>query len=454
MAVVAPFKGVLYNVDRVADLERIVTPPYDVISESEQEEYYKRDPYNVVRLTLGKKKIGDTDWDNRYTRAADLFKRWESENIFIRSQVPSLYLVAIEYQTPDKAEKRTRWGFIALLRIEENDSSVILPHEKTFTFHREDRTKLLRACSVQFSPVFGLYEDESNAILMEFGKVKDSPPLISFRARGGYSYKMWEVANASIVNNVASQMSSKTIVIADGHHRYESARNFRNLMRARYGSRGLGCPYEYVMMYLTNLTDKGLTILPSHRLFKSYPGFKEPQFLSAVSRWFDILPFPFSNNDHREVQRTFLDQLEGYGRHTTAIGFYLSGSRSYYLLHLKSGARDALGDDLHPSLKQLDVLALSRLIFQRTLGIKREDLDDERIIQYESNTGAALSSVLSGDNQIVFLVNPTRMEQVMEVTGNSLLMPRKSTYFYPKILTGLVLNKINPKEEIQVPGQG
>ncbi len=454
MAVVAPFRGVLYNIDKVANFEKIVTPPYDVISEREQEEYYNIDPHNVIRLTLGKKKIGDTDWDNRYTRAADLFKRWESENILIRSELPSIYLVAIEYQTPDRTETRTRWGFIALVRIEENDSSVILPHEKTFTVHREDRTKLLRACSVQFSPVFGLYEDKSNAILNEFAKVKDSTPHISFRLGGGYAYKMWEISSASTVKHVASKMSSKTIVIADGHHRYESARNFRNLMRSRHGGRGSGSPYEYVMMYLTNLADKGLTILPSHRLFKSFPGFNEPRFLSAAGRWFDILPFPFSDNDHQKVQATFLDQLEAYSRHTTAIGFYLSGSRSYYLLHLKSGARDALGDDLHASLKQLDVLALSRLIFQRILGIKREDLDDERIIQYESNTAAALASVLSGDYQMVFLVNPTRIEQVIEVTGNSLLMPRKSTYFYPKILTGLVFNKIDPKEVIQTPGQG
>ena len=453
MSVVAPFRGVTYSVDKITNFERVVTPPYDVISEREQDDYYEIDQYNVVRLILGKKKLGDSDWDNRYTRAADLFKRWELENILVRSPSASLYPVSIEYESPDKTETRTRWGFIALVRIEENDSSVILPHEKTFTVHREDRLKLMRACNAQFSPIFGLYQDQANVVMSKFGKIKDAPPKISFRDRGGYYYKMWEVNTQSVIKDIALEMSSRSIIIADGHHRYESAQNFRNLMRSRYGIHEFDRPYEYAMMYLSNLADKGLTILPSHRLFKSYPNFKVEKFLSAARTWFDTIPFPFSNNDQEKVKKAFLDELERHGRHTTAIGFCHSGSKTYYLLCLKSGAREALGNDLHPSLKELDVLTLSRLILQRILGIKRDDLDDERIIQYESNTSVALSSVLSGNNQMVFLLNPTKIEQIMGVTGNFLLMPRKSTYFYPKILTGLVFNKINPQEIIQIPGQ-
>lgn len=448
MAIVAPFRGVTYNYDKITNIERVVTPPYDVISDRDQEEYYKKDPYNLIRLILGKKKVGDSDWDNRYTRAADLFKRWESDEIFIRSKSPSIYLLSIKYKSPDKMEIRTRWGFIALVRIEENDSSIILPHEKTFSFHREDRLKLMRTCNTQFSPVFGLYEDKANVIVSKFKKIKDSLPMISFRERGGYYYKMWEINIDSILKDIALEMSSKTIVIADGHHRLEAARNFRNIMRARHGVHRLERAYEYVMVYLTNIADKGLTILPYHRLFKSYPDFKLTKFLSSARKWFDVLHFPYSENDQEKVKKIFLNQLREYDRNKTAIGFYHSGSGIYYLLCLKPEARQVIGDDVHPSLKKLDVLALSRLIFQRILGIKREDLDDERIIQYESNTNKALSSVHSGKYQMVFLVNPTKIEQVMEVTGNSLLMPRKSTYFYPKILTGLVLNKIDSHETI------
>ena len=451
MAVVAPFKGMTYNLNKITHVERVVTPPYDVISEREQDEYYEIDPYNVIRLILGKRKIGDSDWDNRYTRAADLFNRWESGGILVRPQLPSIYLVSTEYELPDQSERRTRWGFIALVRIEEHDSSAILPHEKTFTIHREDRLRLMRACSAQFSPVFGLYEDKPNAVLSTLEEIKDSPPKISFREKGGYYYRMWEVNRAPIISAIVHEMSPKPIIIADGHHRYESARNFRNLMRSRYGVHELERPYDYVMMYLTNMADKGLAILPYHRLFKSYPDFRAEQFLSAARKWFDVLSFPFSENDQKEATKGLLGQLSAHGGNTTAIGFYYKGSRDFYLLCLKPGAREELGADLHPALKKLDVLVLSRLVFQRIMGISREDLDDERIIAYESDTGLTLSSVLSGRTQMAFLVNPTKIEQIIEVTGNSLLMPRKSTFFHPKILTGLVFNKIDPFDIIQVP---
>jgi uncharacterized protein (DUF1015 family) len=452
MAVVAPFRGITYNFDKIPDIAGVLAPPYDVISDGDQEDYYQRNPYNVVRLALGKKKTGDSDWDNRYTRAADLFKRWESEEILIRSSFPSMYLTSIEYKSPDTGETRTRWGFIALVRIEEDDSSIILPHEKTFSFHREDRLKLMRACNAQISPVFGLYEDKGNVIAGTSTKMRDVRPTLSFRDREGCCCKMWEVHSSPIVKDIASKMSSESVVIADGHHRFEAARNFRNLMRARYGLHPSRA-YEYVMMYLTNVADKGLTVLPYHRLFSSYPDFKLKKFLSSARTWFDILPFPFSPDNRQKVQRAFLDQLREHGQNKTALGFCHAGSRNYYLLCLKSGAKENLGNDLHPSLKKLDVLALSRLIFQRTLGIRRDELDDERMIQYESNTRRALSSVLSGEHQMVFLVNPTKIEQILEVTGNSLLMPRKSTYFHPKVVTGLVFNKIDPSEMIQVPGQ-
>jgi len=453
MAIVAPFRGMTYNIDKITNIASIMCPPYDVISDREQDAYYNEDPYNIVRLILGKRKTGDSDWDNRYTRAADLLNRWESEEVFVRHPFPSIYLTSIEYESPDTIETKTRWGFIALIRIEENDSSVILPHERTFSYHREDRLRLMRACNAQFSPVFGLYEDEGNIIGSIYATITDSSPAISFRGIDGYYYKMWEITSDSIITDIVSKMSSKSIIIADGHHRYESARNFRNFMRARYGNHQLDRVYEYAMMYLTNITDKGLTILPSHRLFKFYPDFKIEKFLSSAKKWFDISVFLFSANTQKAVTRVFLDQLKGYGQNNTVIGFYHSGAEKYYSLYLKSKARKEIGDDVHSSIKKLDVLVLSRLLFQQILGIKRDDLDNEKIIQYESNTNRALSSVHSGNYQMVFLVNPTKIEQILEITGNSLIMPRKTTYFHPKILSGLVLNKIDPYETVYTPKQ-
>jgi len=379
--------------------------------------------------------------------------RWESEELLVRHPLPSIYLTSIEYESPDTIETKTRWGFIALIRIEEDDSSVILPHERTFSYYREDRLRLMRACNAQFSPVFGLYEDEGNEIGSMYTTVTNSPPALSFRDFDGDYYKMWEINNDSIIKDIVTKMSSKSIIIADGHHRYESARNFRNSMRARHGNHQLNRVYEYVMMYLTNITDKGLTILPTHRLFKSYPNFKIEKFLSSAKKWFEVTSFPFATHSQKDVTTVFLDTLKKYSQNTTAIGFYHSGTENYYVLSLKSKAREEIGDDVHSSIKKLDVLVLSRLILQRILGIKRDELDNEKIIQYESNTNGALTSVHSGNYQMVFLVNPTKIEQILEITGNSLIMPRKSTYFYPKIVSGLVFNKIDPYETVYTPRQ-
>ncbi len=448
MAIVAPFRAVTYNLERITNLETVIAPPYDVISDKEQDEYYKRNPYNAVRLILGKKKTGDSDWDNRYTRAADLFKRWEAEDTLVRLPAPSIYLISITYESPETLETMTRLGFIALVRIEEPDSTVILPHERTFTFHREDRLKLMRACSAQLSPIFGLYKDEENEILSAFGDTKDLPPMVNFRDTNGYCYQMWQVTRRSLLEEIAFKMASKSIIIADGHHRYETARNYRNLLRSRFGAHSLSRSYEYVMMYLTNMTDKGLTILPTHRLYSSYPDFKMGRFLTSARRYFDVHSFSLEASSRERLTGVVSSRLYEYGREGTCIGLYHTGSKDYHLLCLKPEAIEEIGDDVHPSLKKVDVLVLSRLIFQRLLGISREDLDDEKIIHYESNTNRALSSVLSGESQMVFLVNPTKIEQILEVTGNSLLMPRKSTYFYPKIISGLVFNKIDPRETI------
>ena len=217
MAIVVPFRPVTYNFEMIPNLETVIAPPYDVITDKEQDEYYKKDPYNIVRLILGKKKTGDSDWDNRYTRAADLFKRWESEDTLVRLSTPSIYLVSITYTSPDTLEARTRWGFIALVKIEEPDSPVILPHERTFTFHREDRLKLMRACNVQLSPIFGLYKDEDNEILSAFGDTKDFPPKACFRDTSGYYYQMWQVTSEPVLEDIVLKVASKSIIIADGH---------------------------------------------------------------------------------------------------------------------------------------------------------------------------------------------------------------------------------------------
>jgi len=223
-------------------------------------------------------------------------------------------------------------------------------------------------------------------------------------------------------------------------------------MRARYGERPANRSYEYVMMYLCNMNDEGLTILPSHRVIKSAPGFRVERFLEKAGTWFDITKFPFSNKNRSTECNILKKRLEEYGRINTTIAFYQNESKSesgrYYLFSLKPHAREEIGNDLHPALKKLDVIILSRLILQRCLGFSKDDLDKDEIFHYQTDIDATLSQVNTGNYQMAFLLNPTKIEHVREIASNYLVMPRKSTYFYPKILTGLVFNKIDPHEII------
>jgi len=447
MALFAPFRGMTYNVERLGDISSLVAPPYDVISPEEQEEYYQIHPYNVIRLILGKVMTGDSDWDNRYTRAADLFRRWEAEDALVRDENPSIYVTSLTYDPGDGRGKKTRWGVIGVVGIEEEDSGVILPHERTFSAHKADRLKLMRTCHAQFSQIFSVYEDPMGEMRDGLKEVSEEKPSFSFHFRDGTDHRMWIVQEPEILDRAARIMADKRIYIADGHHRYETSRNYRNLMRTRYGTRPADRPYEYVMMYLTDMDDAGLTILPSHRLVKRCVEFDMESFMGDVEKWFDVIAVPSRNPRESSLRQ----RLEEQGQATSAIGFHHTGQARDYVLALKPGMRDHMGEDLAPSLRELDVLVLSRLILQAILGFTREDLDNEEIFHYQSDMAKAMATVDSGEFQMAFLLNPTRIEQVKEVAGSGLIMPRKSTYFYPKILTGLVFNKIVPNERIEFP---
>ncbi len=451
MAIIAPFKGLTYNYYIRNDFSKMVAPPYDVISSEEQESFYQLDPYNVIRLILAKKKTGDSDWDNRYTRSADFFRRWESAGILIRSNEPCLYITSLSYDPGDGLPKRTRWGIIALARIEDPDSGVILPHEKTFSAHKDDRLKLMRACEAQVSQIFGLYEDSQDIVMSECKKALDFQPQIDFDTQDGTSHRMWILRRPDIFKLVTEAMAEKSIFIADGHHRYETARNYRNIMRSRHGRLDPQRSYEFVMTYLSNMNDKGLTILPSHRLIKRAQNFDLTAFLKKAEGWFNIEKLELPDSELPVKSRFLKVRLEQAGKSDTVIAFVHADYKDCYLMTLKKGGSDDMGEDLHPSQKKLDVLVLSRLILQKSLGFQKDDLDNEEIFHYLSSTEKTLDQVFSGDYEMSFLLNPTKIDHVKEIADNSLVMPRKSTFFYPKILSGLVFNKIDPNETIQIP---
>lgn len=449
MAIIAPFRGMTYNYNKLDDLENIMTPPYDVISENEQEEYYDAHPNNIIRLELGKKKVGDSELKNRYTRAADYLKKWELESVLTRSDKDSVYLTSHSYDPGDGSGTKVRWGFAALVKIEEEGSRVILPHERTFSAHKDDRLKLLKACSTQLSQVFGLYDDSGEGILDALRKFTDAPPEMSFTFRDGTGHKMWCITDSQVIKKVARSMKDKSIFIADGHHRYETSRNFRNFMRETHG-KGTDKPYEYLMMYLTDMGEKGLTILPSHRLIKNMEGFEPAGFLEKAGRYFKIEKMVLHEQGKKEFPHELRSVLAKKGAENSAFIFHCNKDSGYYLMSLKPGIMGEMETDLHPSLRKLDVIVLSRLVLQKSLGFTRDDLDNDTIFQYNSSIQSSVSLVDSGECEMTFLLNPTKIEQVQEIAGESLIMPRKSTYFYPKVLTGMVLNKIDPDDRIQI----
>ncbi len=451
MAVIAPFRGITYNFSSAGELPKLMAPPYDIISEEGCKRYYGNHPNNVVRLILGEKKTGDSDWDNRYTRAAEYFRRWEAQGNLIRSERPCIYLTSHSFPDSAKEPSLTRWGIIALVRIEDEGSRVILPHERTFSAHKDDRLRLMRACNAHFSQVFALYDDPLQAIISICKPYAEKSPKLEFEFEDGSFHRMWVISQTNFHAEVAHFISSRALYIADGHHRYETSRNYRNIMRARYGRRPPNKSYEFTAMYLCAMQDPGLKVMSSHRLLRMNSSFELSRFMQDVKSAFDVQTLSFKGNDWDENAHNLQMTLLETGKGCPTICLCNSGSFQVHLLKLKPGMEALMGEDIHPALKRLDVLLLSRLILQKGLGFSKEDLDDDKLIRYESDLSKAMSAVYRGEYQIGFMLNPTRIEQVKDVADNRLVMPRKSTYFYPKVLTGLVFNKIDPHEIIDVP---
>ena len=261
MAEIAPFRGLRYNQQIIDDLAQVVIPPYDVISPEEQKDFHERNPYNFIRLELGMTTAGDTGEDNPHTRAAAWIEQWKRQQILVRNPEPSIYGYELDYKDGPGSAK-TRTGFICALRLEDFSSGRVRPHEKTFRTIKEERLALMLACNANLSPVFALYPDSDEKVQKALASGRRGAPAMSFTDSAGMTHRVWPVTERPILNEVRDLMLDKPIFIADGHHRYETALNYRNIFRKRYGTGNPHAPYEYVMVYLTDMNESGLTILP------------------------------------------------------------------------------------------------------------------------------------------------------------------------------------------------
>jgi uncharacterized protein (DUF1015 family) len=449
MARIAPFKGVLYNPQIIADLSQVVTPPYDVINPQEQERYYSLHPYNIIRLDFGRNFPSDTPEDNRYTRAARVKTIWEKEQILIQDPDPAIYLYKIQYRFSGK-DIRVRTGFICLLGLEPFNAGKVRPHEKTFSAHKHDRYQLFQHCQMQFCPIFSFYLDRENQVLSLLSSQAPSDPIIDFQDEQSIRHQLWKITDSSTLHKVRELFSEKTVYIADGHHRYETSLAYQADMFRKHPKLESNSALNYTLMFLCPMEDQGLTIFPVHRALNRVSEIEPSHLEEILEEDFFIEKFPFTPHNKKQVREHFLHQLEAGGEGKHVFGLFMTRTSWYYLLTLKETSLDGpWGKDLHPLLRQLDVMILSRLIIQKGCGVRRDELDQENIIEYRHDSLEILNMVEKGKSQICFILNSTPIDQVRKIAEASLVMPRKSTYFFPKTLTGLVMNNLKENEFIQ-----
>ena len=426
MAVVKPFAGVRYNPGKVA-IDDVIAPPYDVISEEEQELLYEKSPYNVVRLILGKVLEEDNDENNRYTRARDFLHKWLEENVLMVDR-PAFYFVEQEYKL-ETGKVLKRKGVIGRVKLEEFGKGV-KPHERTLDAPKEDRFKLMQAVEGNLSPVFSLFKDPALTIENLWDKL--GAPDFSFTDTVGIPTKVWVVTDPEILKIVEKTLSDKKLFIADGHHRYETALNFKKYYREKFNiPEGQEHPVDYVMMYLVNSDDEGLMILPTHRLIHSLGELKN-NFMDKIKGFFELKKVEISPDSS-------INEIFSAIQNTTAPFLVMTTEETFEVIP-KSGTVEKLLEDLPPELRSLNVNLLHRGILAKLMGISMEDQAKQKNITYIKELKKGLDLLKSGKGDFLFLMKPLTMDDVERVTEIGERMPQKSTFFYPKIPSGIVLH--------------
>lgn len=431
MAKIAPFRGVLYNKERIKDYESVVTPPYDLITPKEQDRFYKKHENNIIRLELGRHLPDDDAANNCYTRAAGLFDEWLKTGILLKDSDPSIYLYELTYSL--NGETKALSGIICLVSLDEG----LMPHESTYSKPKADRLNLLQGCGASFSQIFGLYPDTENNVIDKLASsVKGTEPRISFISETGIQNKLWQVKDTDIINQIKKLMDDKPLFIADGHHRYETALNYRNKMLTKFKKASGKEAFNYVMVFLANIENPGLMILPTHRLIH-YRGLID---FSAIEKRFKIEEFRIDSNETAPIKR-LLSDMRRHGVREHVFGMLYPKNRAFYLLALKDERilNDIIDKDHSPVWRRLEVTILHKLIIEDVLKIKN---NNKGHIAYEQDGNVAAEKALQGEYEICLFLNPTKIAEVVEIAKAKDKMPQKSTYFFPKPLTGLVINKI------------
>jgi len=438
MAEIKPITGLRYNKEKVGDLTEVITPPYDVIDPAAQKKFYAINPYNVIRLELGEKYPEDDHENNVYTRAAATFVKWCLDEVLIKEPEPALYLYQQEFQALGEAKVRT--GFLCGLKAEDYAKGQVLPHEETLPKHKEDRLKLMRATEANFSPIFGLYSDPERLIDQALlDSIQQKKPNIEITDWAKEVHRVWGITDKNIINTVVKAMEKKKVFIADGHHRYETAVAYGKEMKQQGGRN-----FDYILINLVNLYDPGLVILPTHRLIRNVSGFDLGRFLGQLKEDFELKPIPPADSRETTLEQ-LLKEMEERGRRNHTFGLY--AQENFYLVSLKKETviDQTVGPNKSPAWRHLDVTILHTLIMENILGIGAAERASEGFLKYTRDNLDAVESVDRGEFQLALLMNPTKIDEVTAVAEAGEKMPQKSTFFYPKVISGLVINKLGEK---------
>jgi uncharacterized protein (DUF1015 family) len=436
MAYIAPFRALRYNPAR-ADLTQVVTQPYDKITPEMQNRYYDASPHNLVRIILGKPQPTDHGEENIYTRAAASFQDWRRNGILPQDPQQSLYQYVQRFQPPGGGAELERRGFIALGKIEDYSAGIVHRHEQTLAKPKADRLQLLRATRAHFGQLFMLYSDAAGAIdgALSASSATDRDSDIELRDEYGVSHQVRRVSDPNIIEIVRGKMRDKKLIIADGHHRYETAMNYRNERRAIDGpapdSSELA-PYELVMMTFINMDSPGLVILPTHRVVHGLDSFSPDMLRDRARSYFSVEEVDPSIDAARAV-----GLLRSAGQAGTAL-LAVAADRAFLF-----DTPRALGSDQFRGLsirqQSLDVVQLHKCLLEGVLGISEDAIRDQTNISYIRDAAEALARVRKGEANVAFLMNPVRMQQVRDIAFAGEVLPQKSTDFYPKLLSGLTI---------------
>src|SRR5712691_2840524 len=449
---IRPFQGILYDPQRV-DLSRVVAPPYDVISPADQRRYYRQDAHNVVRLIAGEVRPTDTAEDNKYTRAAGFFQQWLAEGVLRREASPVLFVYSHRFVDPINGQARVRRGILGAVELEPFGSGV-LPHEQTHARAKADRLSLTRAVVANLSPVFALYEDPQSVVGPIIAPAMAEAPRLSITGEDGDQHTVWSISGAERFHELAEVFRVSRLYIADGHHRYETALNFRNKQRLDHPEAPPDAAFNYVLMLLVDLADPGLTILPTHRLLHDFERFN-PALVGRLAGRHRVTPRP----DRAALLAAMQEPTPGH-----RIGIALRPTPAPSREISPSSSRGAASQIPSPSgggqgggswytvdidratsadpVSQLDVSVLHNEILERELGLEPTDAEQERYLSYSRDLGGLLDRVETGAGQAAFLLRPPAVSDVVEVARAGQVMPQKSTYFFPKPASGIVFNPL------------